>query len=63
LGIRRTNCIGWHFFAYFFVATDKKVSRHQAKKQSSENTKNQRHKKADPEGRLRKKRISRTIAI
>jgi len=39
LGTRRANCIGWHFFACFFVATDKKVSRHQAKKQNNRNNK------------------------
>jgi len=28
---------GWHFFAYFLVAADKKVRRHQAKQQVKKN--------------------------
>jgi len=32
-GTRRANVLGRHFFAYFLVAADKKVSRHQAKHQ------------------------------
>jgi len=30
-GTRRANVLGRHFFAYFLVAADKKVRRHQAK--------------------------------